>query len=883
MEKSIYAFILKYSMRQQVVLTVLSVASFLPYYYYLSMPKTIVNQGIIGKGVKFPITWFGVELSHEAYLILLTIGFLALVLIQQGFKYAINVFQGISGERMLRRLRYELYARVLRFPLPVFRKMSQGEIIPMITAETETLGGFIANAFALPLFQGGMFLVSLSFLFIQNWAIALAALALYPIQLYLIPKMQRKVNLLGKERVRAARRLADRIGESIQGVQEIHAHDTSKRLLAEFTSKLGEIYWARYDIFQRKFMIKFLNNFMQQLGPFLFYTIGGYLAIKGQLDVGTVIAAVAAQKEMGAPLKELLNYYQQREDARIKYEQVVAQFEPEGMREADYQLAEPEKINPLSGDIQVAGLYAYDELANPILDNVSFSIPLAQFTALVGPSGGGREELAMVLARLMDPPKGKISIGGQDLGTMPEAITGRRLAYVNQNPYIFNISIENNLFYGLRHRPTRTNDYTGESLKAFQLETREAVASGNSLFDSAADWTDYEAAGVADLASLKQAGLKAIRLVGFYDDVYQLGLRGNIDPEAEPDLAAAILRARSTLADKLHQPGIAQLVEGWDRAKYNSNATVAENLMFGNPVGDGFDLERLAENPYVLSVLDKVGLTGVFLRTGYEVASTTVELFADLPPDHEFFQQFSFISSDDLPLIQELLARAVKDRLDELSNADRVRLMSLPFKLIPARHRLGHIDEEFTGKVLEARAVFARDLPAELAHQVDFFDLEKYTANANLQDNILFGKVVYGQAKAAEQVGELIGEVVDALGLRDTVAQVGLGFECGIAGGRLTGAQRQKLAIARCVVKRPDLLILSDATAPLDNATQARVLDGLLGEFKGRGLIWSLQRPSLASRFDHILVLSAGKLLEQGAFNELNQDGKHFKQLLAHD
>src|SRR5690606_5536582 len=109
------------------------------------------------------------SLGPEAFLILLRVGFLALVIVQQGFKYSINVYQGISGERMLRRLRYELYARVLRFQLPTFRKMSQGEIIPMIVAETESLGGFIAESFALPLFQGGMFLVSLGFLFAQNW------------------------------------------------------------------------------------------------------------------------------------------------------------------------------------------------------------------------------------------------------------------------------------------------------------------------------------------------------------------------------------------------------------------------------------------------------------------------------------------------------------------------------------------------------------------------------------------------------------------------------------------------------------------------------------------------------------------------------------------
>src|SRR3546814_19602685 len=94
---------------------------------------------------------------------------------------------------MLRRLRYILYAQILRFPLPTFRRTSQGEIIPMVIAEVEPIGGFIGESFALPIFQGGMLLVIFTFLLIQNPLMALAAVSLYPIQFYFVPKMQAKV------------------------------------------------------------------------------------------------------------------------------------------------------------------------------------------------------------------------------------------------------------------------------------------------------------------------------------------------------------------------------------------------------------------------------------------------------------------------------------------------------------------------------------------------------------------------------------------------------------------------------------------------------------------------------------------------------------------
>ena len=212
MEKTVYKYLIRYSLSQQVWLTALAVLSFPFLYAFYELPKRIINEAILGDPEDFPVDLFEFDFDQTGYLLLLCVGFLILVLINQAFKYYINVYQGLTGERMLRRLRYQLFSRVLRFPQPTFKNMSQGEIIPMITAEVEPLGGFIGEAFALPAFQGGTLIVILAFLFYQNWIMAGAAVALYPIQLYLIPRLQMRVNALGKERVRLVRRLSDRIG-----------------------------------------------------------------------------------------------------------------------------------------------------------------------------------------------------------------------------------------------------------------------------------------------------------------------------------------------------------------------------------------------------------------------------------------------------------------------------------------------------------------------------------------------------------------------------------------------------------------------------------------------------------------------------------------------
>jgi ABC-type transport system involved in cytochrome bd biosynthesis fused ATPase/permease subunit len=256
-----------------------------------------------------------------------------------------------------------------------------------------------------------------------------------------------------------------------------------------------------------------------------------------------------------------------------------------------------------------------------------------------------------------------------------------------------------------------------------------------------------------------------------------------------------------------------------------------------------------------------------------------IELFADLPPGHEFFEQFSFISSEDLPEFQALLSRT--EGRTTMSPEDRARLLTLPFKLIEARHRLGLLDDGIKARVLEARRIFREELPESARDAIEFFDPRAYNAATTLQDNILFGKLAYGQARAAARVGKLIVEILDELKLRRTVLEVGLDFSVGIGGARLSQIQRQKLAIGRSLLKRPDILILNEATATFDSGTQARVLDSLFKVCAQSTVVWALQNPALAGHFDRVLVFAEGRVAESGSVEDLKQQGTLFSELLA--
>jgi putative ABC transport system ATP-binding protein len=903
MDSNLFKYVWRHSKAEQLVILGLVVLAQVFYFASLNIPKTIVNDGIEGKAFKagaqtipflridLPVPGFisdagsirlfdGFTLAQWPYLVGMSCLFLVMVTINGLFKKTINTQKGRMGERMLRRLRYQLYDRILLFPPAHFRKVKQAELAGMINNEIEPLGGFIGDAYVQPAFLGGQAITALLFIMLQNIWLGLIVIAVLAVQAFVIPRLRRKIIALGKQRQITARQFSGRVAETVDGQQEVHVHAASNYERADIVGRLGRIFHIRFELFQRKFTAKFLNNLLAQMTPFLIYLIGGYFVLFGDMQVGAVIGVLLAYKDLPGPVKELIDWDQQRQDMQQRYEQVIEQFEPEGMLPPELQAIPDAAAPALNGEVKLNGVVVTEEGGARALDGVSLSFPIERKVAVVGGAGGGKEMLAQVVARVVWPSGGGVAIGEKDLAALPEATAGARLSYVGQDVYLLPVTIRDNILYGLKFRPRGAATYEGAAARLRETEEREARRAGNPPLDFAADWVDYEAAGAKGPDDIDQQIIEALRVVELEGDVYRYGLRGTIDPAARPVVVAAILEARRELHSRLEDQAFAGLVEPFDRGRYNRNMSVAENVLFGTPVGRTFDPDNITANPYMRRVLNELELATPLAEMGVEIAKTMVELFADLPAGHPFFEQFSFIAAEDLPEFRALITRLSGRTVADLSPDERARLRALPFRYVEARHRLGLIDEAMEERLLAARHAFAASLPSEYADAIEFYDAEHYNGAGTLQDNILFGRMVYGQAQGADRVGDLITEVLDKLELRATVVQVGLDYNVGVAGKRLSAGQRQKVGIARALVKRPDLLVLNEPTAVLDAATQQRLLDKILKARGDRGVLWTLSRTAQAEHFDEVIVMQGGRMTARGAPAELSGD-KSYTDLLA--
>ena len=194
MERSLFGFIIRYSKRDQLLIVPLVVGTMVVYYLSLDLPKTIINQAIQGDKFKQPgatAGFLGFELGRIEYLFALSLVFLALIVLNGWLKFQINTMKGWMGERMLRRLRFQLYDLILRFPITRFRRVKAAEMATMIKDEVEPLGGFIGDAFVQPAFLGGQALTALLFIVLQNIWLGLIVVAVLAVQAFVIPRLRR--------------------------------------------------------------------------------------------------------------------------------------------------------------------------------------------------------------------------------------------------------------------------------------------------------------------------------------------------------------------------------------------------------------------------------------------------------------------------------------------------------------------------------------------------------------------------------------------------------------------------------------------------------------------------------------------------------------------
>ncbi|MDS9470085.1 ABC transporter transmembrane domain-containing protein [Paracoccus sp. MBLB3053] len=892
MEPNIFRYIWMHTKREQILIVCIVLVSMIPYYLALDLPKQIVNRPIQGMGfdgagstqpfldlaLNLPfigeVRFFdGIELERVPLLFALSLTFLGLVIINGLFKFFVNVRKGLLGERLLRRTRYELVDRILRFPPQRFRQAKSGEMASLVKDEIEPLGGFAADAFTQPAMLGGQALTAMAFIFVQHFWLGVLAAAMAGVQVAIIPRMRRRLIVLGRERQLTARELAGRVAEIVDGIQTIHSNDATNWERADIVSRLGRIFRIRYDIYQWKFLVKFLNNFIAQLTPFLFYSIGGYLTIQGKLDVGQLIAVINAYKELPGPLKELIDWDLARQDMQVKYEQVIEQFEAEGLvdparHDIDAQIP-PDSIGPLA----MHRLSVRNDLGTTLLDDISLQVDRGETLAVIGESSGGAPLVGDVMAGLIAPSQGRILLGQHDLAQLPERVTGRAIGYTGPAIHLLGGTVMENVTYALKRRPGAAH---AEELPQghFDREWRlkEARLAGNPIFEKDSDWIDYDAIQPAVTDNDIMGSIyEVLEVVGLHGDIMTFAVHQTVTPEFAAMIAPDILEMRRKLRERLAERDLVSAILPFEPDRYNSEATIGENLLFGIPTERQASIVAIVRHPFFREALISTGLLPRLFDLGRSFAQVTLDLFGGMADNPDLLQWLTYMTPEELPEFEQIVARTATGGMERASNSDRVRLVRLSMSYIEPKYRFGLLDDELRDLLVAGRKTLDDDMPADLRDNLQPYDPTVYMERATIMDNILFGKVNRRMGRSEDRIAECVKSVLrDAMTgnreLRDRIMGLGLAYDIGAGGRRLNLLQRQRLALARTLLRKSDYYVFNEPLSGVDPVFQERMIGDILAflahQPEPAGVVWVLANPVLAHHFVRKAEFSRGRLVQ---------------------
>lgn len=291
---ALYAAIWRVSGRRQIVLIVLSIAIAALAAVPLEFQKEIINH----------LTEIDIQ-THE--LLLLGAGMMAAILLSLGLKWLMGFLSGILGEDVIRLARNRLIevARERKTENPV----PAGTLSTAVSAEAEEVGKFAGNAYSEPVVQIGTLISVIGYITSTQPGLGTIALIMIFPQIVLVYLSQLKVNDLLAERVRVLRSATNRItAEDLQDISRSVAEDFDR------------IYNTRRRMFIWKLSTKFLLSTINGAGQVAVLMLGGWLVLKGETDVGTVVAATMGLSRIQGPTAFLIAFYRQVSANRVKYD-----------------------------------------------------------------------------------------------------------------------------------------------------------------------------------------------------------------------------------------------------------------------------------------------------------------------------------------------------------------------------------------------------------------------------------------------------------------------------------------------------------------------------------------------------------------------------------
>ncbi|MFF1738105.1 ABC transporter ATP-binding protein [Streptomyces sp. NPDC058247] len=423
--------------------------------------------------------------KHEGTVIRLALLIAVIALAEAGLGLVARWLSANLGEGLILDLRTAVFDHVQRMPVAFFTRTRTGALVSRLNndvigaqrAFSNTLSGVVGNVVTL--------LLTLAVMLTLSWQITLLALVLLPV--FVVPARRMGTRMARLQREAAAHNAAmgTRMTErfSAPGATLIKLFGRPGDESAEFAARARRVrdIGVRTAMAQSAFITAL--TLVSALALALVYGLGGYFAIEGTLEAGTVVTLALLLTRLYAPLTSLAGARVEVMSALVSFERVfeVLDLKPLIDEKPDARAVPEGPVAVEFDDVRFGypsadkvSLASLEEVASldtrggaEVLHGISFRAEPGQTVALVGTSGAGKSTVAQLMPRLYDTDEGAVRIGGVDVRDLTAVSLRETLGMVTQDGHLFHDTVRANL---LLARPGASEEDLWDVLRRSRLE-----------------------------------------------------------------------------------------------------------------------------------------------------------------------------------------------------------------------------------------------------------------------------------------------------------------------------------------------------------------------------------------------------------------------------
>ncbi|MFP5110822.1 ABC transporter ATP-binding protein [Bacillaceae bacterium C204] len=385
--------------------------------------------------------------------------YFGLLVVSAIFQYGERFLLQKSANRIIQKMREDVYGQIQRLPINYFDNLPAGKVVARITNDTEAIRELyvtvLATFFTSSIYITGIYVA----LFILNAKLAAICLLLLPI-LYVWVLIYRKYASKYNRVIRSRNsEINAMINESIQGMSIIQAFGREKETKADFENLNHEYFTYQNRLLSLNSLtshnlVGILRNLI--FVAFIWYFGGQALNTSTILSLGVLYAFVDYINRLFQPVQGIVNQLANLELALVAGERVFKLMDEPG------ENVSSERIARFKGNVSFDHVsFGYKE-GEYVLKNIDFEAKHGETVAFVGHTGSGKSSIMNLLFRFYDCQKGKITIDGRDIETIPRQSIRNHMGIVLQDPYLFTGTIASNVSL---NDPTITKEKVEKALK----------------------------------------------------------------------------------------------------------------------------------------------------------------------------------------------------------------------------------------------------------------------------------------------------------------------------------------------------------------------------------------------------------------------------------